>query len=218
MTRNAGFIFVLSCAILLPACARQSTPSMMNTSLPRVVPQTTMQQVPVDKVSEGYLAKVADDYARFGSSVVHLSLAYDPDSKTYTATQAFEDLSKFKEKLAEMDVRSVTAETVKTAGSNPVLMVSYDSVAALAPEGCRNMPGMENALTTGEIADYRFGCSTESTLARQIYRPSDLQGNAVTEPGDGRKAANIVEFDRRIEKDEVEGELERLQRSDINSQ
>jgi pilus biogenesis lipoprotein CpaD len=191
---------------------------MMNTSLPRVVEKTTMDQILVENVNEAYLYKVASNHERYGTNTLMLSLSYDPASKTYDAMKAFQDLAKFKESLRKMGVHSVKAEAVKSSGATPTLMVAYDSVSAQAPEGCRNMPGFDDGMTTPEIGDYRFGCSVDTMLAKQIYRPSDLQGNAMSDAIDGRRAANATEYYRRIEQEEAEGEIIRIQRSDIQGQ
>lgn len=213
--RNKTGIFLLLIGVsLLPACARQSTPSMMNTSRPQLVSETALQQMPVKNVSAGYINKLADDYERYGASTMQISLAYDPASKDYSAVKAFKDLARIKSGLESMGVRGISAETVKAEGSEPVLMVSYDAVKAAAPAGCRNMPGFDDGLTTGEIADYRFGCSMDTMLAKQIYRPGDLAGNNGYEDGDGRRAANSVEYYRRVEQDEAEAPLIRIDTSE----
>ncbi len=216
MKKLNAFMVLFAGASLLGACT-QSTPSMMNPNKPRVVSETTMQQLPVAEVNDSFLYKVSEDYARYGSNGVQLFLTYDPASKDYSAMKAFNDLSGFKTKLSKMGVRGIKAETVKADGIVPTLMVSYDSTTALAPEGCRNMPGMVDGLTTREIGDYRFGCSVDSMVAQQIYRPSDLQGNSNADPGDGRRAANNVEYYRRVEQDEAEGDLNRIERSDLQA-
>lgn len=73
-------------------------------------------------------------------------------------------------------------------------------VHAAAPAGCRNMPGFDDGLTSEKIGDYRFGCSVDAMVAKQIYRPADLQGNAGHDLGDGRRATSGVEYYRRVEK------------------
>lgn len=217
--KNAKIItLLLITTSLLSGCGRQSTPSMINTSLPRVSEETTMDQVPVENVTQAYLYKVAQNHERYGTNTLMLSLAYDPASKSYDAMKAFQDLARFKESLRKMGVSAVKAETVKTQGTAPTLMVAYDSVSAQAPEGCRNMPGFDDGLTTHDIADYRFGCSVDAMLAKQIYRPSDLKGNDASDPMDGRRAANVAEYYRRIDQEEAEGDLNRIQRSDIQGQ
>jgi pilus biogenesis lipoprotein CpaD len=202
---------------VLGACARQNSPSMMNTEKPQIVSETELQQMPVDKVSDGYLHKIASDYDRYGADTLHLSLAYDPTSKSYTTIKAFNDLASIKQRLKQYGVRSITGETVKAEGTSPTLMISYDSARAAAPAGCRNMPGFDDGLTQAHITDYRFGCSIDTMIAQQIYRPSDLQGNGASDPQDGRRAANNVEFYRQIEVEEAEGELIRIERSEISN-
>jgi type IV pilus biogenesis protein CpaD/CtpE len=215
MNKTIALSFLMIGVSLLPACARQSTPSMMNTSRIQLVPETTMEQLPVADISPGYIYRIAENYGRYGADKMHLSLAYDPADKSYGAMQAFNDLASVKGKLAEAGIRSVTAETVKTDGVKPTLLVAYDAVSAQAPAGCRNMPGFDDGLTTSEIGDYRFGCSVDTMIAKQIYRPSDLNGHAGSDPGDGRRAANSVEYYRQITPDEAEGELNRIERTDI---
>ena len=215
MKKTTTFILLMTAALSLTACGRQSTPSMMNTSLPQLTPETTLAQVPVGNVTSGYLYNLSDNYKRYGADTMQLSLAYDPNSKTYTAMKAFEDLASIKSKLTKLGVRSITGETVKSEGVSPTLMISYDSVSAQAPAGCRNMPGFDDGLTTGDIGDYRFGCSTDTLIAKQIYRPADLAGNAGSDPIDGRRAANTVEYNRQVTQEEAEGDLERFDRSNI---
>lgn len=210
-------IFVCS-VLLLGACAPQHTPSMMNTSRPQVVNETTMEQVPVAKVTDGYLYNVSANYARYGNDTLHLSLAYDPASKTYNAMKAFSDLADIKGRLKKMGVRSMVGEAVKVNGTEPTLMIAYDSLSAQAPAGCRNMPGFDDGLTTREIGNYRFGCSTDAMLTKQIYRPGDLLGNEAGEPGDGRRASMVVDYYRSVTPEEAGRELERIDRGEIQQQ
>ena len=215
MKKATALILLVTAAASLAACGRQSTPSMMNTSLPQLTPETTLAQVPVQNVSPGYLYNLSDNYKRYGADTMELAIAYDPNSKSYTAMKAFEDLSSIKSKLTKLGVRSIVGETVKSEGTSPTLMISYDSIKAQAPAGCSNMPGFDDGLTTGHISDYKFGCSTDSLIAKQIYRPADLAGNAGSDPIDGRRAANTVEHSRNVTQDEAEGDLERFDRSNI---
>ncbi len=203
--------------VLACACAPQSTPSMVNTEKPRLVADTTMQQIPVSSVTDGYLFNLARDYERYGTDAMHLSLGYDPKSKNYGAMKAFSDLADIKTKLREKGVRNITAEAVKMEGGAPTLMVSYDGVMAAAPAGCRNMPGFDDGMTTRELGDYRFGCSIDTMLAKQIYRPADLAGNAAEDPDNARRGVNIVDHYRTVGAAETEGDLERLQRADMGA-
>ena len=149
---------------------------------------------------------------------MHLSLAYDPAAKNYGATKAFQDLARIKDGLGKYGVPSVTAETVRSSGVEPTLMVSYDSARALAPDGCKNMPGLDSGLTTEKIADYRFGCSVDAMVANQIYRPADLYGNGSSEVNDGRRASMVVDYYRQVTPEEAGRELDRIGRSDIQGE
>ncbi len=215
--RTAGIYFLLISAIIPGGCT-MNTPSMMNTAKPQVLQETKLQQVPVADINDGYIYKMADDYARYGSGSMKLSLAYDPSSKTYTAMKAFNDLARIKSDLGKNGVSQIQAETVKVDGTVPTLLISYESLSAYAPAGCRNMPGLSDGLTTREIGDYRFGCSIDTALAQQIYRPGDLYGRGTVDPADGRRAANSVEYYRTVEQEEAEGDLDRIGRTDINAQ
>ena len=215
MKKTIAFTLLLVSATALAACGRQSTPSMMNTSRPQLVSETALQQVPVAEATDGYIYNLVENYKRYGVDTLQLSLAYDPASKTYNAMKAFEDLATIKGKLAKLGVRTVKAETVKSEGSEPTLMVSFDSVTAQGPAGCRNMPGFDDGLTTGHIGEYKFGCSVDGLIAKQIYRPTDLAGRTGSDPIDGRRATNTIEHYRNVSEQEAEGDLERFDRSNI---
>ena len=215
MKKTIALTLLLVSATTLTACGRQSTPSMMNTTRPQLLSETTLQQVPVSEVSDGYIYNLVDNYKRYGADTLQLSLAYDPASKTYTAMKAFEDLASIKGKLAKLGVRSVKAETVKSEGVSPTLMISYDAVKAAGPAGCRNMPGFDDGLTTGHIGEYKFGCSVDSLIAQQVYRPTDLAGRAGSDPIDGRRATNTIEHYRNVSEQEAEGDLDRFDRTNI---
>lgn len=203
---------------VLAGCSPQTTPSMMNTNKIQLTNETVLQQIPVADVKDGYLYKLADDYARYGAGGLQLSIGYDPKSKSYTAMKAFNDLADFKTRLTKMGVRNITAETVKSEGATPMLMVSFDSMKAQAPAGCTTAPGVDDNLTTRFIGDYKFGCSVETMTARQVYRPSDLQGQDQMDAGDGRRAANSLEHYRNVSEDEASGDLTILGRDQIQGQ
>ena len=211
-------IFLLMGLVSISACGRQSTPSMMNTSLPRVETETKIDQIAVDSVNQNFLYSVASNYDRFATDTLMMTISYDPSAKDYDGMKAFQDLARFKDSLGKMGVRSIRAEAVKTTGIKPTLMIAYDMVTAKAPAGCRNMPGFDDGLTTAESTDYRFGCSIDTMVANQIYRPSDLQGYVGSDVIDGRRAANTVEYYRRVDQEEAEGEIERFERNDIQGE
>jgi pilus biogenesis lipoprotein CpaD len=217
MNRNIVITACLFGAIALTGCGKQSTPSMVNTTRPQLAPETMIQQVLVEDLNAAYIDHMSENYKRFGTSVIDLSLGYDETSKTYTAMNAFNDLSKVKAQLAKRGVKNVKAEAVKiNKGEKPVLWINYDAVTAQAPEGCTTMPGLDNN-TTRDIGAYKFGCSIDSMLAKQIYRPADLEGNGYMDPASGRKAQSSLEHYHTVTEQESSGQLEQYGRGDIQN-
>jgi pilus assembly protein CpaD len=209
-------ISALMC-VLVCACAPQYTPSMMNANKPQLVEETTLQQLPVRDVSDGYLRKLADDYTRYGAGTLNIAISYDPKSSSYTAMKAFHDLSDIKSRLKKLGILSVKAETLTSEGGLPTLMVSFDGVKAAAPRDCTLLPGLEDSKTTRYLGEYKMGCSIDTMLARQIYRPADLAGNDQLDPGDGRRAANSTEHYRVVTPEEATRDLEVLGRDQVQN-
>ena len=107
---------------------------------------------------------------------------------------ALNKLKEVKTKLARKGVRSVVTETLAVEGAQPMLMVSFDTVQGQAPSDCETMPGLDVNKTTRFIDEYKFGCSVETMLARQIARPSDLEGvDGLDNQDGGRRETNIVD-------------------------
>jgi len=206
---------VMTASMLVSACAGQSTPSMMNTNLPRLSEETVLLQAPAQAVNDAYLYKVSADYDRYGQGQMQLTLIYDPAAPSYNKLKAFKDMDNFKKSLKKYNVHDVKGEVIAMKDTDPVLMVSYDAVMAHAPAGCRNMPGFDDGMSTRHIGEYRFGCTTDTMLARQIYRPSDLRGNTSQEAGDGRRATATAEYYRAITQSEAESDLRVYTRDNI---
>jgi len=218
MTRNIALAGLLLSLTALTGCGPQSTPSMVNTTRPTLAPETMMQQVEVSQISDGYLQSVAERYKRYGTSAVKLTLGYDDTSKTYTAMNAFSDLASTKNRLAKLGVKNVTAETAKIGkDEKAVLWVTFDAVTAQAPEGCTTMPGLDNN-TTRVLGEYKFGCSVDTMMVQQLYRPADLQGNSTMDAGSGRRAQTGLESYHTVTDAEANEELRVFERSEIQAE
>ncbi|NQZ13858.1 MAG: hypothetical protein HRT94_03395 [Alphaproteobacteria bacterium] len=192
LNRKNITLTVLS-VLALGACT-QNSPSMMNTSPVELQKQTVIEQIPLNQINDVLISALADDYQKLGSGVLELTMAFDPKSKTFTAMNALNKLKEVKTKLARKGVRSVVTETLAVEGAQPMLMVSFDTVQAQAPSDCETMPGLEVNKTTRFIDEYKFGCSVETMLARQIARPSDLEGvDGLDNQDGGRRETNIVD-------------------------
>lgn len=215
MKTQGLYLSVLSVA-LLAACAPQSTPSMMNTNKVQLQHQVAVQQVPLADINDVTLTLIADDYRRYGHGPLDLTMVFDPKSSGFTAMQARNRVREIETNLKERGIRTINVRTAAVDQGKPSLMVSYESYQAQAPENCHTMPGVDGYQTTRHIGDYRFGCTTESLLARQIARPADLMGRGADGmPSDGRRAANIVEEWRNYGSSNANAPLERIGRDDI---
>ncbi|MEM9469895.1 MAG: CpaD family pilus assembly lipoprotein, partial [Pseudomonadota bacterium] len=103
-------------------------------------------------------------------------------------------LKEIKSKLARKNVTQVLTETFAVEGAQPALMISFDSVHAQAPSDCDVMPGIEKEGTTRFLGEYKFGCTVETMLARQVARPADLEGvSGLDNTSGGRREANAIE-------------------------
>jgi type IV pilus biogenesis protein CpaD/CtpE len=203
-------------SLAVAGCGKLNTPSMMNTSPIRLSDETDIRQIPVAQAGDGTLQSLARDYQRYGDSVMNISLLYNPASKDYGKGAAFKDLARVKDRLEALGVRTIKADILEAPETEPMLVVHYDAVRALAPEGCRPMPGLTDGKSTREIGDYKFGCTVDMMLAKQIYRPSDLAGRGETDAIDGRRATNNTEYYRQVTQGEAEEELRVYSREDVS--
>ncbi len=182
------------CAMgVLTACAAQTSPSMMNNSSVELVAETSVEQIALKDVNENILSSIASHYQKNADSPLSLSVTYDPKSKNFTAMKAVHALSHMKKTLSQKGVTNVTTHTIPVVGGIPTLMVSYDMLSAQAPSNCPVMPGIDSNDTTRFMGDYKFGCTTETMLSKQIATPSDLMGTSEMSPASARRESGAIE-------------------------
>ena len=180
----------------LSACALD-TPSNLSPNRMQVQPDQFFEQVALDSVDQNYVDGMIFDYTRQGNGTLDLTVAYDPASRAYGAAKAQKKANALKNMLSGRSLKDVrvSALPVKDLGDEAHLVVSYPSLKALPPRDCALMSGIDDQnLVTDE--QYRFGCSLDTALARQV-RPKDLAGrDAGDVMNDGRRNANVVEIYR----------------------
>lgn len=212
----------LSLACFLIAACTQATPSMVNTSMPELRSETHMEQIPADKVDDLSVAILAQQYSRFGIGPLELTMTYDPKSKTYTAMKALHTLKQVEDKLATKGLTNVKMDTLAVEGQKPSLMVMYPSTHAQAPSDCGAMPGLNDNVTGREIVKpYKFGCGVETMLAKQIYRPADLQGvgGEVMGMNEGRRISSVMETYHTLNEQQASGALgDTLERDNLQAE
>lgn len=193
MNLNKKLTLSLSLGIILGACAPLHTPSSMNSSPAQLSKEMIVEQIPMTMVTEAKLIDIADEYRKNATGPLDLVLSYDPRSTTYTAMAAVNDLKDIKASLHKKGIRDINTQTLSVTNAKPLLMINYDTVSALGPANCDQMPGLNDNETGRFIEGYKFGCSTETLLAKQIARPSDLEGNAEMSQRAARREAMVVE-------------------------
>lgn len=200
---------------LLTACGPQHTPSMMNTSPVELSRETLLDQIPLKHLNENSLTMLAEQYQRNGNGVLDLTMTYDPKAKDFTAMKALHELKHVRAALNKKGVIDITTQTMAVPGGMPSLMVSYDVVKAQAPSDCTPMPGLDNNETGRFIGDYKFGCGVESLLAKQIARPTDLEGQDGLGKRDARRDSVMIEgYSAGVPNPRLEG----VERADLTSE
>ncbi len=216
MIKNKLYI-VGYCSVLftMGACT-QTTPSMMNDSPIQVSHETTIQQIPVEEITQPILVSVADHYKRYGDKrALDLTMTFDPKSKDFTAMKAVHTLKDIQERLKYRGVHHVKSQTLSVPEGRPSLIVSYNTVAAHAPSDCDPMPGLANNKTDRDIGAYKFGCGIETLMAKQIYRPADLYGNDALDSAEGRREAAVIDgYNAGVPREALDG----IEREDLSTE
>ena len=183
--------------ILLGACEMHA-PSNLNETKIQVSEENVSHTMAVSETSDEALSSIVQGYTDRGGMPMNLTVTYDPESYRNTAMLAGNNASKFAKSLRKMGVENISSAIlpIKDQGDESRVMISYRAVAAFAPEGCGDMPGMRGNLVEPDPS-YRLGCGVDTMIAKQVARPSDLLGRESDDPNtDGRSASNIIEVYR----------------------
>lgn len=178
---------VLLCALTIMSGCTQKIPSIMNNSKPVLANETIVEQIPLAYVNEATLRDLATMHRQSGAKEMDITMAYDPQSKDFTAMKAVHKLKEARSILHTNGVQNIEAQTLAVPDGTPMLIVSYNTVTAQAPLDCPMIPGIEDRRTDRDLGAYRLGCATETMISKQIARPSDLAGNSELGPRDGRR-------------------------------
>jgi|GEM_PF-2143400 len=193
--RIAVAVAIVSAPLMVGACSMDTRSAVISTQ-ERVELQRTSKtlRVPVADLDDAALWGIADGYRRAGEGGVFVTVTYDPKSRTNTAMKASGEAGRVTEFLRKKAGASVESNIMPVVQSGQVseLLITYDSYSAYAPQNCKTMGGLEGTETHAD-EDYRYGCTIESNLARQIANPKDLKGQAGLGATSGRRLSNIVE-------------------------
>ena len=154
-------------------------------------------RLPTASANEAALADVVAHYRSSGDGPVELTVTYDPKSKTNTAMKAADEAARIATYLRRKGTSTdISSDILPVANSGDLSesIITYNSITAHAPQGCTSMGGLDGT-PTGADEGYKYGCTIETQLSRQIASPKDLKGREglSTDETDGRRLSNILE-------------------------
>lgn len=156
------------------------------------------EEIPVSEFNGNVIAGMSQHYRKHGDGPVHLTVSYDPHSSSNTAMNASNSMARMVKDFKANGVHDVAADIlpVQGQGDDGMVIVSYTSYTAAAPDDCTVMPGFEDT-KVDQNEEYRIGCTLETMYARQVARPRDLMGRGSDGAiSDGRRASNMGEMYR----------------------
>jgi len=186
---------MVALAMMMTGCL--SEPTSLNQNRLQVKEEVFSDTVQADSLSGSAVQGLAKHYTKHGSGPLELTVTYDPKSRSTGAMHAGDEVARIVRELNRAGVSDVDASILPVHGSKSVnAMVSYASYQALAPKDCGAISGYDD-LDVNVDEDYKLGCTTEALFARQVARPKDLKGQAVSDSTiDGRRVSNSIEVYR----------------------
>ena len=135
----------------------------------------------------------ARHYRRYGHGPLEVTVTFNPASKSYTARSATEDAGRIARDFAANKVLDVKTDILPVGGEGPSkTMLHYGTHEARPPKDCQDAYNISDE-SADNFRDYKLGCTTETYIARQVDRPSDLLGRGgMAVETDGRRQAVIV--------------------------
>ncbi|MDB2682925.1 CpaD family pilus assembly lipoprotein [Alphaproteobacteria bacterium] len=166
------------------------------------------EKFPLTEMDEKGVRGLVKHYDRYGDGEIVLSVTYDPQSKTKGAMNASQEAARLVQFFKENYIKDVQAGILPDPQNPEMVLVSFTSYTAEAPEGCTTMGGVAVGSDIGKDKDYPLGCTIDTLFAKQISRPKDLKGQGSTRTSvDGRRITTKVELYRDgVQNEPLEGE------------
>jgi type IV pilus biogenesis protein CpaD/CtpE len=151
-------------------------------------------------MNDAMLHAIGVHYYRYGNGDMNVVVSYDPQSKINTQNRAKASLDYIQSGLSRNGVSHINSALSPARGSGDIssTLISFPALTAKGPSGCGMMPGYNSPAEdipndVSEDPSYRYGCTVENLLAKQVSRPSDLLGKQGFEGNaDGRRQERVL--------------------------
>lgn len=191
----------LALTLSLGACSIMDTPTWVNQNRVEVRDDQFTDTIATSEIDDGVLHAISVYHYRYGNGPLTAAVSYDPKTASNSKGKAEAAAARIRDGLIAKGVKDVRITTTAAPGSGAVstTVITFPAIVAEAPSGCTMMPGYDSAASAPDKADidnpdYRYGCTIETLMARQVSRPSDLLGKpGFNSNADGRRQADVVE-------------------------
>lgn len=192
--KHAGIIVLFAMLTSLLVGCSMKTETSMNAHRVNLKSDIYRAQLVTNQITNDVLYTISEHYRRYGDDGIELTITYDAHSKWNTAMHAANESARMAQELQRLGIRDIETAImpVKDLGEKSTTLLRYNIVTAHAPPECEAMPGMDGNPMEVNVA-YKFGCSTEILLARQIARPKDLAGRTEMPEADSRRQVILIE-------------------------
>lgn len=208
--RGRALVLFLMMGMALPvmaSCAMDKD-TYMNKKRVELVKSEHSRTMAMTDLDDKSLRGLVDHYQHYGEGPIEVYVTYDPESRTNTAMQATNEVARISKALRASGARELDVGVMPVAGqgADSQVLVNYRTVTARPPEGCDAMGGVDGKQTEADF-NYKYGCTIETQVARQIARPRDLNGRAGLDAASARRQSNIIEPYKAAEpSEELQGE------------
>lgn len=152
------------------------------------------QTLPAGDLNDTSITTISGEYLRYGASPLVLDLAYPKGGKTESSF-AYQQVTSLANRFRDQGLENVSIRLSPVDPDSPAagaVTIAYAVQTAHAPLSCGTMAGLDGRAPK-EDPNYKFGCSIETMLARQIARPADLSGRTgLPGEGDAERQANVT--------------------------
>jgi type IV pilus biogenesis protein CpaD/CtpE len=179
-------IFSLFAALSILSGCSMTPSSWVNADRLEVHSDNFVDTFALDDLNDETMRAVAGVYNRYGNGPMHVGITTNNNNKANV----------IKKSLQRYGVKDLKIDTTKPErGMKEMAVISFPALVAKAPESCGAMPSIQSDLpdTAQGDAPYKFGCTVETMLARQVHNPKDLLGrDGFKTNSDGARTEAVV--------------------------